>query len=197
MGNAFLSHIREVDAIVQVLRHFPDPDISHVEGEVDPMRDVEIINMELILSDLEQIEKKLPQLAKKAKSKDKDATKEYAVLQKIYAVLEQGKLAYDAKNGLSDEELKYIRGFQLLTFKPFVYAINVAQEELSDGVAIQQEFEKKLDRPVAIVCAKLEHEMMEFEGEERDEFLKELLEVEHLDRIPTLDDLIGLAFRTV
>ncbi len=197
MGNAFLSNIREVDAIVQVLRHFPDPDVSHVEGGVDPMRDVEIINMELILSDLEQIEKKLPSLEKKAKSKDVESVKTVAVLKKIHQVLSEWKLAYDVKEELSDEELSIIKGYQLLTFKPFVYAINVGQDELTQAEAIKNKFAEDLHRPIAIVCAKMEHEMMEFDKEEKDEFLQELLEVEHLDHIPTLDDLISLWFRTV
>ena len=197
MGNAFLSNIREVDAIVQVLRHFKDTDVVHVEGGVDPMRDVEIINMELILSDLEQIDKKLPQIAKKAKSKDKEAVATQAALTKVREALVEGKLAIDTENTLTPEEYKIVKGYQLLTFKPFVYAINVSQDELHDSEKIKEEFEGKLHKPVAIVCAKMEHEMMEFEKEERDEFLTELLEVENVEHIPTLDDLISLAFKTV
>lgn len=197
MWNAFLSHIRETDAIVQVLRHFDDSDVSHVEWEVDPMRDVEIINMELILSDIDQIERKLANASKKAKSKDKDAEKEFSALTKVYNALSAWKLAIDIKDDLTADEYKIVKLLQLLTFKPFVYAINVAQEDLAKWNEIQKEFAEKLHKPVAIVCAKMEHEMMEFDADERDEFLKELLEVEHLSHIPTLDDMIGLAFKTV
>ena len=177
LGNKFLSHIREVDAIVQVLRHFQDTDIVHVEGGVDPLRDREIINTELIFADLEQIEKSLPALQKKAKiSQNKDEGKVVAILEKI------------------QEVLNMIRSYNFLTLKPFVYALNIAQEDLANAEALKAEYEAKLNAPVAIVCVKLESEMMEFSPEERAEFINELLEISGEKKIPTLDDLISLAF---
>lgn len=127
MGNAFLSHIREVDAIVQVLRHFKDADINHVEGEVDPIRDEDIITTELILSDLEQIEKKLPQLQRKTKSGDKDTIAEVAVLERAKALLEDRKLIYDMHDDLSKDEVRILKTYNFLTNKPFIYAMNVGE----------------------------------------------------------------------
>lgn len=194
LGNKFLSHIREVDAIVQVLRHFSDGDVMHVEGSVDPFRDVEIINMELIMSDIEQIEPKLPSLEKRAKAQDKEAMKLYPVLKTIYDALMQWKLAYEVKDEFSGEPLDLLRSYNLLTFKPFVYAINVSQEELANADAIKKEFEEKLKRPVAIVCAKIESEMLGFSPEERKEFIADM---HPWKNIPTLDDMISLAFDTL
>ena len=195
LGNKFLSHIREVDAIVQVLRHFQDTDIVHVEGGVDPLRDREIINTELIFADLEQIEKSLPALQKKAKiSQNKDDGKVVAILEKIQEVLNRGELANTIRSELSAEDLKLIRSYNFLTLKPFVYALNIAQEDLANAVVLKSEYEAKLNAPVAIVCVKLESEMMEFSAEERAEFINELLEISGEKKIPTLDDLISLAF---
>ena len=190
-----MSHIREVDAIVQVLRHFQDSDIVHVEGGVDPLRDREIINTELIFADLEQIEKSLPALQKKAKiSQNKDEGKVVAILEKIQEVLNRGELANTIRSELSAEDLKLIRSYNFLTLKPFIYALNIAQEDLANADALKVESEAKLNAPVAIVCVKLESEMMEFSVEERAEFINELLEISGEKKIPTLDDLISLAF---
>lgn len=164
--------------------------MSHVEGSVDPMRDVEIINTELIFADMEQIERKLPQLQKKAKTKDADTLKEVSVLEKIQAALNAGKLARTVKNDLSEEEKLLVKPYNFLTMNPFVYAINVSQEDIANASAIQSQFAEKLQTPVAIVCAKLESEMMELEDTEKKEFIQELLSVEHTAHIPTLDDLI-------
>ncbi len=194
LGNKFLAHIREVDAIVQVLRHFDDSDVMHVEGDVDPFRDVEIINTELIMADIEQIESKLPSLEKKAKAKDSEATKLYPVLKTIYDALMQGKLAYEVKDEFAGEALDLLRSYNLLTFKPFVYAVNVSQDELANAEAIKKEFEEKLQRPVAIVCAKMEAEMLGFTPEEREEFVQDM---HPWKDIPTLDDMISLAFNTL
>lgn len=196
LGNKFLSHIREVDAIVQVLRYFNESDVNHVEGEVHPVRDAEIINGELIFSDLEQVDRHLPGLIKKAqKAWDKEAKAIAAVLTKINDTLNAGKMANTLD--LSDAEKKLIKSYNLLTLKPIIYALNISQDDIPNAKAIKEEFESKLDAPVSIVCAKLESEMMEFESEERNEFIKELLEIDHTDHIPTLDDLISLAFKTV
>ncbi len=194
LGNKFLSHIREVDAIVQVLRHFQDSDIVHVEGGVDPLRDQEIINTELIFADLEHIEKVLPNLQKRAKiAQNKEDKKVAEILEKIQNVLMEGKLANTIKEEFSDEELKLIKSYNFLTLKPFVYALNIAQEEIQNAEKLKAEFVAKLQAPVAIVCVKLEAEMMSFSEEERNEFLTELLELWG-DQVPTLDDLISLAF---
>lgn len=198
LGNKFLSHIREVDAIVQVLRYFKDTDVVHVEGDIDPMRDVEIINTELILADLEQIERTLPNIQKRSRiATNKDDVKLVEALSLIQKVLQEGKIAHIVKWDLTAEQWKLVKPYNFLTMKPFIYAINVSQEDIVDAESIKKEFEEKLHSPVAIVCAKLESEMMDFEWEERDEFIKELLEIEHIDNIPTLDDLISLAYNTL
>ena len=196
LGNKFLSHIREVDTIVQVLRYFQDNDIVHVEGGVDPLRDREIINTELIFADLEQIDKTLPNLQKRAKlAQNKEDKKVAEILEKIKNVLQEGKLANSLRKELSDEELKLIKSYNFLTLKPFVYALNISQEDIQNAEALKNEFEEKLQAPVAIVCVKIESEMMELSNEEKSEFLTELLELQQGVRIPTLDDLIALAFQ--
>ena len=199
LGNQFLSNIREVDAIVQVVRYFKNKDVVHVEWEVNPLRDIEIINSELIFADLEQIESKLPLLEKKAKSWDKDAKVLYQVLKKLYDALNEGKLIYDISDQLTDEEKKLIKSYNFLTNKPFVYAINVWEEDLCNWKQIKEEFEKKLKKPVAIVCAKLEADMLDLSEEEKKEYLEEIKSTcdNKIEKIPTLDDLIKLSFDTV
>lgn len=199
LGNKFLANIREVDAIVQVVRYFKDSEVVHVEWSIDPLRDIEIINTELILSDLEQIESKLPTLEKKFKQKDKEAEKLYPVLSKIKEFLEKWKLAYDVSDELNDEEKKSIIQYNLLTFKPFIYAINVEEKNLCKADEIKKEFEQKLKKPIAIVSAKFESELIELSDEEKDEFMWELKDSCENDdiKIPTLDDLIKLAFNEV
>ena len=177
LWNKFLSHIREVDAIVQVLRYFKDSDVVHVEGWVDPERDREIINTELIFADLEQVERVLPTLQKRAKvPQNKDDKKVAEALEKI------------------QKDLKLIKSYNFLTLKPFVYALNISQEDIVNSENLKKEFEAKFNAPVAIVCVKLESEMMNFSNEEREEFLQELLEIQAWVKIPILDDLISLAF---
>ena len=195
LWNKFLSHIREVDAIVQVLRYFKDNDVVHVEWGVDPERDREIINTELIFADLEQIEKVLPTLQKRAKvPQNKDDKKVADVLEKIQKVLLDWKLANTIRDELSEDDFKLIKSYNFLTLKPFIYALNISQEDIPNSESLKKDFEAKFNAPVAIVCVKLEAEMMGFTNEERDEFLQELLEIQPDSRIPTLDDLISLAF---
>ncbi len=195
LWNKFLSHIREVDAIVQVLRYFKDTDVVHVEWGIDPDRDREIINTELIFADLEQVERVLPTLQKRAKvPQNKEDKKVAEVLEKIQKVLLEGKLANTIRDELSEDDLKLIKSYNFLTLKPFVYALNISQEDIKNSETLKNEFEKKFNAPVAIVCVKLESEMMNFTNEEREEFLQELLEIQPDTRIPTLDDLISLAF---
>ena len=181
---------------MQVLRYFKDSDVVHVEGGVNPLRDREIINTELIFSDLEQIEKTLPNLQKKAKlAQNKDDKKSAEILEKIQKVLLEGRLANTLREELAEDELKLIRSYNFLTLKPFVYALNISQEDIQNAEALKKEFEEKLQAPVAIVCVKIESEMMELSNEEKAEFLTELLELQQGAKIPTLDDLISLAFK--
>ncbi len=194
LGNKFLSHIRETDAIVQVLRYFGDPDVVHVEWGVDPMRDVEIINTELILSDVEQIERNLPALEKKAKTGDKESSKLAPVLRRVYEVLMSWWLAYSVREELSEEERMLLKPYNLLTNKPFVYAINIGTDDFANADAIQKEFTEKLQRPVSLVCAKLESEMLGFSPEERAEYVQAEFGT---TSVPTLDHLIWLAYDTV
>ena len=167
-----------------------------MEGGVDPLRDREIINTELIFADLEQIDKTLPNLQKRAKlAQNKEDKKVAEILGKIKNVLQEGKLANILRKELSDEELKLIKSYNFLTLKPFVYALNISQEDIQNAEALKNEFEEKLQAPVAIACVKIESEMMELSNEEKSEFLTELLELQQGAKIPTLDDLISLAFK--
>lgn len=198
LGNKFLSNIRECDAIVQVLRYFKNTDVVHVEGWVDVMRDVEIINTELIFADLEIIERNLPNLAKRAKtSGNKDELKIVEILMEIQQALIQGKIAHNIKNKLTKDEEKLIKAYNFLTTKPIVYAINIGQDDIPFAHTIAQEFMEKLQSPVAIVCAKLESEMMDMDDTEKDEFIRELVSIDKVAHIPTLNDLIKLSFEKV
>jgi ribosome-binding ATPase len=196
LGNKFLSHIREVDVIVQVLRYFQNPDVSHVEWSVDPLRDVEIINMELIISDLEQVDKNLPAIAKKASvTKEKTMVATASALTKIKKALDSGKLIYDIRDELTVDEHHAIKNYNFLTDKSFLYAINVWQDDLPCTQEIQQEFYNKLQKPIAIVCAALESEMITLSESEREEFLEMMVDKVDVKTIPTLDDMISLAFK--
>lgn len=177
LGNKFLSHIRQVDAICHVVRAFEDENITHVSGKVDPIRDIEVINLELILADLETVDKRYERVAKLAKQKDKDALAEYEVLTKIKEALENEQPARSVE--LSEDEEKIVYGLHLLTKKPVLYVANVSEEDiLEEG---DNEFVKKIkeyaaneNSEVIVVCAKIEAEIAELDGEERKEFLEEL-----------------------
>ncbi len=198
LGNKFLSHIRECDAIVQVLRYFKDSDVVHVEWAVDPMRDVEIINTELIFADLEIIERLLPNMAKRAKtSGNKDELRIVEVLMEIQQALIQGKIAHNIKDKLTKDDQKLLKAYNFLTTKPIVYAINIGQDDIPYAHEIANEYMVKLQSPVAIVCAKLESEMMDMSDEEKDEFIRELVSMDKIAHIPTLNDLIKLSFEKV
>ncbi|MFC4736233.1 redox-regulated ATPase YchF [Bacillus daqingensis] len=177
LGNKFLSHIREVDAISHVVRCFDDENITHVSGSVDPIRDIQIINLELILADLETVEKRISKVEKMAKSKDKDAMAEFEVLKKLRDTFEEEKPARSLE--LSKEEAKIVKGFQLLTAKPVLYAANVSEEEILDAdsnphVQKVREFAAEENSEVIVICAKIESEIAELEGEEKQEFLDDL-----------------------
>ncbi|MDT8367809.1 MAG: redox-regulated ATPase YchF [Longimicrobiales bacterium] len=187
LGNQFLGNIREVDAIAHVVRCFDDPDVTHVLGGVDPVRDKEIIETELILSDLEAVEKRVDRVRKKAKSGEKEAVAELAVLEKALAPLEEGRpvRAID----FSDDERKVLKQFQLLTSKPVLYVANVTEETLPSG---SNDWTSALDAAVAAdgngrvvrICSKIESELAELEADEKAIFLADLgLEESGLDRL--------------
>ena len=175
LGNKFLSNIRETDAIVEVLRCFDDPNVTHVDGSVDPIRDIETINLELILADLELVDKVLEKKRKVARA-DKSARAEVEVLEKIVEVLEAGKSARILE--LNDEEKKLLRSYQLLSTKPIIYVCNVNEDDAAnDGegnpyVEKVREFAKTENAEVSVVSAKIEQEISELDTEEeREEFL--------------------------
>ncbi len=177
LGNKFLANIREVDAIVHVVRCFENGDIIHVEGTVDPMRDVETINMELILSDLEIVERAIDRTTKAAKS-DKSLLPKIEVLEKVKAALDEGKCARAI--GLTEEEAAWIEESRLLTMKPIIYVANVSEDEVG-GSYEQNEGYQKLKAHAAsegseiiAVSAQIEAEIAELDGEEKAAFLADL-----------------------
>lgn len=130
LGNKFLSHIREVDAICQVVRCFADDNITHVSGKVDPIADIETINLELILADLETVEKRIGRVEKMAKQKDKDAIFEFEILSMLKDAFESEKPARAVE--FTDEQMKVVKGLHLLTIKPVLYVANVGEEDVAD-----------------------------------------------------------------
>lgn len=198
LGNQFLSHIRQVDAICHVVRCFDDPNITHVEGRIDPIADIETINLELVLADLESIAKRYEKVAKVAKTKDKQALAEFNVLSKIKPVLEEGKSARSVE--LDEEEQKILKGFFLLTAKPVLYVANVAEDDVADPdsnhyVQAVKEFAATENSEVIAVCAEAEEEIAELDDEDKGEFLEALgIQESGLDKlIRAAYDLLGLA----
>lgn len=198
LGNKFLSHIREVDAIVEVVRCFDSSDIIHVENSVDPIRDIEIINIELILADLEVVDNRLSRIGKKAQmTNDKDTIKEVTLLNKVKESLENNtalrRLEY------TEEETKIIKPFNFLTYKPIIYMANISEEDLlNDGnkyVDMVKEYAKSENSSVITVCAKIESELSELTDDDKLEFLKELgIKESGLDKlIYATYSLLGLA----
>ena len=192
LGNKFLANIREVDAILQVVRVFEDGDVHHVDGSVDPKRDIEIINAELIIADLDTITKRQWEVAKKAKSGDKDAIKLAGVYEIIITGLNQGKLAIQL--WLTDDEIHLAKDLHLLTMKPFIYAANLNESDLKMDEKILREKIGMVDPkiPVVPICAKIEMEMMEFGPEDRALFLADL----GLTKNP-VEELIKTCFQTL
>jgi len=177
LGNQFLGNIRSVDAIAHVVRCFEDPNVVHVDGNVNPIRDIETINMELIFKDLETIEKRLQKVSKQAKSGDKAARKEVEILTKLKEILENGERIYPHIEEFGEDEIKLIKELGLLTAKPVLYITNVDENGLfEDNEFVKQvkEFAAKEKAPVVKICAKIEAELSELEAEEKEEFLKEL-----------------------
>ena len=178
LGNQFLSNIREVDAIVHVVRCFQDSNIIHVDGSINPLRDIETINLELIFSDLEILERRIAKVEKAARM-DKTLVKEVELLKKIKDLLEDGKLAKNIE--LEDEEEEALfASYNLLTAKPVIFAANVAEDELADdavnneGVKAVREFAKETDSEVFVICAQIEQEISELDDEEKAMFLEDL-----------------------
>lgn len=198
LGNKFLSHIREVDAICQVVRCFVDENVTHVSGKVDPISDIEVINLELILADLESVDKRLSRVGKMAKQKDKEALAEQPVLEKLKEAFEAGHSARSVE--LTDDELKIVKGLHLLTIKPMLYVANVSEDDIMDGgsneyVEKVREFATAEGAEVIVICAKIEEEMAALEDDEKDMFLEELgIQESGLDQmIKASYNLLGLA----
>ncbi|WP_170008575.1 redox-regulated ATPase YchF [Bacillus fonticola] len=198
LGNQFLSHIRQVDAICQVVRCFADDNITHVSGQVDPIADIETINLELILADMETVDKRIGRVEKLAKQKDKDAANEYDILKKLKDAFEEEKPARSVE--FTEEQQRIVKGLHLLTSKPVLYVANVGEDEVADANGnkfVQQvrEFAKGDSAEVIVICAKIESEIAELEGEEKDMFLEELgIEESGLDQlIRAAYNLLGLA----
>lgn len=176
LGNKFLANIRESDAIVQVLRCFEDENIVHVDGGIDPLRDIETINLELIFSDMELIEKKLDKTRKALKG-DKKLAAEVSLLERILKVLEEGKSARILD--LTDDEKKLLKGYQLLSTKPIIYVANVSEEDVANDATDNElvnevrEFAKTENSEVVVISAQIEQEISELdEEEEKQEFLE-------------------------
>lgn len=197
LGNKFLSHIREVDAIVEVVRCFDDGKIIHVEGNINPIRDIETINLELSIADLEIINNRLEKVAKKARTtKNKDDILEVEVLEKCKKALEENTPLRQI--GLSEEEQKIIKAYSFLTLKPIIYLANIKESELgqSDNDFVKQvkDYASKENAKVVSLCAKVEEELSELDAADKEEMLEALsLDGSGLDRlIKATYEILGL-----
>ena len=196
LGNQFLANIREVDAIVHVVRCFEDENVVHVDGSVDPVRDIETINLELIFADLEVLERRISKVARTAKM-DKEAGREMTLLKRVKEHLEEGKPASSMELA-GEEEEKWFASYNLLTAKPVIYAANVSEDDLMDdgasneGVAKVREYAAQTGSEVFVICAKIESEIAELDDEEKAMFLEDLGISES-----GLDKLISASYRTL
>ncbi|BAU26288.1 hypothetical protein DFP93_11084 [Aneurinibacillus soli] len=189
LGNQFLSHIREVDAIAHVVRCFEDENITHVEGKIDPINDITTINLELILADLESVDRRIDRLGRKVKSGDKEAKVEYDLLLKVKDALENEKPARSLD--LTDDEQKMIHHFHMLTMKPVLYVANVSEDGIHEAEAGNNPYVEKVREfataegsAVVIISAKVESEIAEMDEEDKAMFLEELgLQESGLDRL--------------
>ncbi len=178
LGNQFLANIREVDAIVHVVRCFEDSNVVHVDGSIDPLRDIETINLELVFSDLEILERRIAKVTKTVRM-DKEAAKELAFLEKVKAHLEEGQLAITLETENEDEDA-WLATYNLLTAKPVIYAANVAEDDIADDGANNQyvqavrEYAAKQNSEVFVICAQIEEEISELDEDERKMFLEDL-----------------------
>lgn len=176
LGNKFLGHIREVAAIVHVVRCFQDDNVVHVDGKVNPLSDIETINLELILSDMEVIERRIQRTQKNLKN-DKSLQPEMELLEKVKETLEQGLSARTME--LTEDEAGLVRSMDLLSYKPIIYGANVSEDDITSGdeneyVAAVREFAATEGSEVVVICAKIEAEISELEDEEKAMFLEEL-----------------------
>ena len=188
LGNQFLANIREVDAIVHVVRCFEDSNVVHVDGSIDPLRDIETINLELVFSDLEILERRIAKVTKTARM-DKEAAKELTFLEKVKAHLEEGQLAITLETENEDEDA-WLATYNLLTAKPVIYAANVAEDDIADDGANNQyvqavrEYAAKQNSEVFVICAQIEEEISELDDDEKKMFLDDLgLKESGLDKL--------------
>ncbi|NFN27540.1 redox-regulated ATPase YchF [Clostridium botulinum] len=188
LGNKFLANIREVESIVHVVRCFDDENVVHVEGTVNPIRDIETINLELIFSDLEVLERRMEKGMKLARSGDKTAKFEYGVMEKIKEQLESNKPARTLE--FTDEEQAFVKGLFLITSKPVLYACNISEDDVMEGnlenkyVKTVKEYAESENSEVIVVSAKIEEEVSGLEEEEKNEMLREYgLEESGLDKL--------------
>jgi len=177
LGNKFLSHIREVDAIIHVVRCFDDPNVTHVDGSIDPIRDIETINLELIFADIEMVEKRIEKVKKLAKSGEKKYLEELEFLNGVLRHLESNQPARSMS--IDTEWKKYFEGLFLLTSKPLLYCANISEKDLSDtaGNRYLKELEAYAEREhaeVMVICAKIEEEIVQLDDDEKELFLSEL-----------------------
>ena len=175
LGNKFLGHIREVEAIVHVVRCFDDPNVVHVDGKVDPVGDIETINMELIIADMEVLERRIARTEKQAKA-DKSARGDLDLLREVYDHLAAGNVARSME--LDEGQAAFIKTLDLLTYKPVIYAANVSEDDIADDdneyVKAVKEFAAAEGSEVVVICAKIEAELAELEDEEREMFLEDM-----------------------
>ncbi|MDE6608540.1 MAG: redox-regulated ATPase YchF [Lachnospiraceae bacterium] len=178
LGNQFLSNIREVDAVVHVVRCFEDSNVVHVDGSINPLRDIETINLELIFSDIEILDRRIAKTGKAARM-DKTLAKELGLLERIKAHLEEGRLARSFETE-DEDEIGWLSSYNLLTYKPVIFAANVAEEDLADdgasneGVEKVRGFAKENGSEVFVICAQIEQEIAELDDEEKAMFLEDL-----------------------
>ena len=178
LGNQFLSNIREVDAVVHVVRCFEDTNVVHVDGSISPLRDIETINLELVFSDIEILERRIAKTSRGARN-NKTLAKELALLERIKAHLEEGNLAKSFETE-DEDEAAWLQSYNLLTYKPVIFAANVAEDDLAnDGadnahVAAVREFAAKENCEVFVICAQIEQEISELDDEEKAMFLEDL-----------------------
>lgn len=187
LGNKFLSHIREVDAIIHVVRCFENDDITHVDGNIDPARDIETINLELILSDLDILSRRLDN-RRKAMKGDKTLAGEVSFLERLVKEMEQGKTARACE--ISDEEKEYLKDIALLTIKPVIYACNMGENDFVDGIDnnkfynIVKEIAAQEGAETFPICAEMEAQIAELDADEKEMFLEDMgLEKSGLDRL--------------
>ena len=199
LGNQFLSNIREVDAIVHVVRCFEDSNIIHVDGNIDPIRDIETINLELIFSDLEILERRIAKVAKQARM-DKTLAKELELLESIKAHLESNQMARTFEVPDDEDAQLWFKGYNLLTAKPTIYAANVSEDDLADDgasnphVAKVREMAKEEGAEVFVICAQIEQELADLDEDEKKEYLEDLgVESSGLDKLVAASySLLGL-----